>query len=74
MRPEVFHVPFTNFPIDRVHSGRVDADENFTRLWLRTRRIFGTARLPVRRSCEFELLSLFGILRSNPFRDYPPCV
>src|SRR6266536_3442217 len=40
MRPEVFHVPFTNFPIDRVHSGRVNADENFARLWLRTRRIF----------------------------------
>jgi hypothetical protein len=40
MRPEVFHVAFTNFPIDRVHSGRVDADDNFTRLWLRPRRIF----------------------------------
>ena len=40
MRPEVFHVAFTNFPIDRVHSGCVDADENFTRLWLRTRRVF----------------------------------
>src|SRR6266542_2662082 len=40
MRPEVFHVAFTNFPIDRVHSGPVDADENFARLWLRTRRIF----------------------------------
>jgi len=40
MRPEVFHVPLTNFPIDRVHSGRVDSDENFPRLWLRTRRIF----------------------------------
>src|SRR4029077_4577954 len=25
MRPEVFHVAFTNFPIDRVHSGRVDS-------------------------------------------------
>src|SRR5437773_4552785 len=40
MRPEVFHVAFTNFPIDRVHSGRVDSDQNFARLWLRTRRIF----------------------------------
>src|SRR5438874_5450783 len=40
MRPEVFHVPFTNFPIDRVHSGRVNADENFARLWLGTRRVF----------------------------------
>src|SRR6266436_7722109 len=39
MRPEVFHVPFTNFPIDRVHSRCVNADENFARLWLRTRRI-----------------------------------
>src|SRR2546430_15417873 len=29
MRPEVFHFAFTNFPIDRVHSGRVNADENF---------------------------------------------
>ena len=40
MRPEVFHVAFTNFPIDRVHSRRVNSDENFARLWLRTRRIF----------------------------------
>src|SRR5260370_13823143 len=40
VRPEVFHVAFTNFPIDRVHSGRVNADENFARLWLRTRRLF----------------------------------
>src|SRR5437868_9135663 len=40
MRPEVFHVPFTNFPIDRVHSGRVNADENFARLWLGTRCVF----------------------------------
>src|SRR6266446_1449432 len=40
MRPEVFHVAFTNFPIDRVHSGRVDSDENFARLWLRTRCVF----------------------------------
>lgn len=40
MRPEVFHAPFTNFPIDRVHSGRVDADENFARLWLGTRCVF----------------------------------
>src|SRR6266446_4107450 len=40
MRPEVFHVAFTNFPIDRVHSRCVNADENFTRLWLRTRCIF----------------------------------
>src|SRR5207302_4784111 len=40
MRPEVFHVPFTNFPIDRVHSGRVNADENFPRLWLGTRCVF----------------------------------
>src|SRR5258708_8541765 len=40
MRPEVLHVAFTNFPIDRVHSRRVNADENFARLWLRTRRIF----------------------------------
>src|SRR6266404_1225600 len=40
MRPEVFHFAFTNFPIDRVHSGRVNADEKFARLWLRTRRIF----------------------------------
>src|SRR5882724_11728464 len=39
MWPEVFHVAFTNFPIDRVHSRRVNADENFTRLWLRTRRV-----------------------------------
>src|SRR4029078_7703196 len=37
MRPEVFHVAFTNFPIDRVHSRCVNADENFARLWLRTR-------------------------------------
>ena len=42
MRPEVFHVPFTNFPIDRVHSGRVDSDDNFTGLWLRARRVFVT--------------------------------
>src|SRR6266550_8769023 len=40
MRPEVFHVAFTNFPIDRVHSRCVNADENFARLWLGTRRIF----------------------------------
>src|SRR5690349_11028798 len=40
MRPEVSHVAFTNFPIDRVHSGRVDSDKNFARLWLRTRRFF----------------------------------
>src|SRR5437667_5599074 len=40
MRPEVFHVAFTNFPIDRVHSRCVNADENFTRLWLRTRCVF----------------------------------
>src|SRR6266536_2971862 len=40
MRPKVLHVAFTNFPIDRVHSCRVNADENFTRLWLRARRIF----------------------------------
>src|SRR5258708_22910616 len=40
MRPEVFHVAFTNFPIDRVHSRRVNSDENFARLWLRTRRVF----------------------------------
>src|SRR5438552_14943783 len=40
MRPEVFHVAFTNFPIDRVHSGRVNADENFARLWLGTRCVF----------------------------------
>src|SRR5260370_31831720 len=40
MRPEVFHVAFTNFPIDRVHSGRVDSDDNFARLSLRTGRIF----------------------------------
>src|SRR5438552_14288866 len=40
MRPEVFHVAFTNFPIDRVHSRRVNADENFARLRLRTRRVF----------------------------------
>src|SRR5438093_8886423 len=40
MRPEVFHFAFTNFPIYRVHSSRVDSDENFARLWLRTRRIF----------------------------------
>src|SRR5437764_5049497 len=36
MRPKVFHVAFTNFPIDRVHSCRVNSDENFTCLWLRT--------------------------------------
>jgi len=29
-------------------SGRVDSDENFARLWLRTRRIFVVLRLPVR--------------------------
>jgi hypothetical protein len=40
MRPGVFHVAFTNFPIDRVHSRSVNVDENFARLWLRTRRIF----------------------------------
>src|SRR5439155_21319418 len=40
MRPEVFHVAFTNFPIDRVHSRCVNADENFTRLWLRTPCVF----------------------------------
>src|SRR5207237_4180455 len=40
MRPEVFHVAFTNFPIDRVHSRCVNADANFARLWLRARRIF----------------------------------
>src|SRR4029077_16328355 len=40
MRPEVFHLTFTNFPIDRVHSRCVNADENFTRLWLRTRCVF----------------------------------
>src|SRR5439155_2696864 len=40
MRPEVFHVPFTNFPIDLVYSGHVNADENFARLWLRARRVF----------------------------------
>src|ERR1700736_812679 len=40
MRPEVFHVAFTNFPIDRVHTRSVNADENFARLWLRTRRVF----------------------------------
>src|SRR5437016_4483981 len=40
MRPEIFHVAFTNFPIDRVHSRRANADENFARLWLRTRRVF----------------------------------
>src|SRR6185437_14656926 len=39
MRPEVFHVAFTNFPIDRVHPRRVNANQNFTRLRLRTRRI-----------------------------------
>src|SRR4029077_2776699 len=33
MRPEVFHVAFTNFPIDRVHTRCVNANENFTRLW-----------------------------------------
>ena len=40
MRPEIFHLAFTNFPIDRVHSGRVDPDENFARSRLRTRRVF----------------------------------
>src|ERR1700685_515800 len=40
MRPEVFHVAFTNFPIDRVQSRYVNSDENFTHLWLRTRRVF----------------------------------
>src|SRR6202011_3935725 len=40
MRPEVFYVAFTNFPIDRVHSRCVNADENFIGLWLRTWRIF----------------------------------
>src|SRR5947208_7278687 len=40
MRPEVFHVAFTNFPIDRVHSGPVNADDNFARLWLGTRCVF----------------------------------
>src|SRR2546430_17051237 len=40
MKPEVFHVAFTNFPIDRVHSRCVNADENFTGLWLRTRCVF----------------------------------
>ena len=63
MRPEVFHVAFTNFPIDRVHSRCVNADENFARLWLRTRRVFVAARLPVRRSCEFESLSWFAMSR-----------
>jgi hypothetical protein len=40
MRPEVFHVTFTNFPIDRVHTRSVDADQNLAILWVRTRRIF----------------------------------
>ena len=40
MRPEVFHVAFTNFPIDRVHSRSVNSDQNFIGLWLRTRRVF----------------------------------
>src|SRR5882757_11365060 len=40
MRPEVFHMAFTNFPIDGVHSRCLNADENFARLWLWTRRVF----------------------------------
>ena len=40
MRPEVFHVAFTNFPVNRVHSRRMNADEYFARFWLRKRRVF----------------------------------
>src|SRR4029077_16508182 len=40
MRPEVFHVAFPNFPVDRVHSRSVNTNKNFAILWLRTRRIF----------------------------------
>src|SRR5437868_11394877 len=58
MRPKVFHVAFTNFPIDRVHSGCVDADENFTRLWLRTRCVF-----------VLEDLRSAVVVNSNRFHD-----
>ena len=61
--PEVFHVAFTNFPIDWVHSRCVNADQNFARLWLRTRCVLRLPRLPVRRSCEFESLSWFVVAR-----------
>src|SRR5438094_3209846 len=40
VRPEVFHVAFTNFPIDRVHTRSVNSNQNFARLRLRTRRVF----------------------------------
>jgi hypothetical protein len=45
MRPEVFHMAFTNFPIDRIHSRCVNADENLVRLWLRTRCVLLLQRL-----------------------------
>jgi hypothetical protein len=67
MRPEVFHMAFTNFPIDRIHSRCVNADENLVRLWLRTRCVFVTATLAVHRSGEFELLSWFEVSRQPNF-------
>ena len=56
MRPEVFHVAFTNFPIDRVHSRCVHADENFTRCGC-GRGASSYCSASGRRSCEFESLS-----------------
>src|SRR5438105_9659386 len=81
MRPEVFHVAFTNFPIDRVHSGRVDSDENFARLWLRTRRVFVLqdfrSAVVVNSNC-FHYSFLFCEQRSTAHRarekDYVSCL
>jgi hypothetical protein len=70
MRPEVFHVAFTNFPIDRVHSGRVDADENFTRLWLRTRSVFVVQDF---RSAVVVNSNRFHCLRAQVFADRCRC-
>src|SRR6266404_4399870 len=72
MRPEVFHVAFTNFPIDRVHSRCVNTDENFTRLWLRTRRVFVIEDLRsavVVNSNRFHCSFLFCEQRSTAHRD-----
>jgi hypothetical protein len=57
--------------IDRVHTRRVNADENFTRLWLRMRRIFVLENLwpaVIVNSNRFHCASIFGAPQSAAHR------
>ena len=74
MRKEVLHVTITNFPIDRVYSGRENPDENFARLPASAAAHLRTVKLPVHRICEFELLSCLYFVLAGLFSAEYVCV